>query len=801
MTLIVALIALPPLLLGSVHTPTIIALTLACVALAGVSTWRARGEERPNLLSPLGVAAGLIGLWSLAQLIPLPAALLAALSPENAEARAALAPLLNTAASGALSVAPAATALAATRWLGLAAAALALATWLRLAPPSATQERVAALALTATGAATVVIGLAQSAFGSGRHLLGFIETNSNALGIVSGTFVNPNHAGTLLAMATLTAVGLALDETGRARAGAAAVAVLCGTGLLLNASRGALLGFTGGAAALAAALAWRHRATPGAFKRALPSVALIALSLLLAVGASLAMGWDKRLAWELARDRSLADLTWNNTKWQLIAGALELAQRFPLTGVGADAFPHVAPTVLGADAPTNRYTFVESDPPELLATLGVPIALLSMGLAAFAGWRAARPSGDAEPFSHTALGLGAALVAFVIHSGASFNIVILGLALPALAVAEVLLARRRPEGWLRLPTAASAALTCLILLGASLGVWRHTSLLAEQETFEALVRAPSPSQEEAMGATRDMLEQLPMDGHTISSAALLLKRAHAASNAPGDPPPSLELARRANTLAPNSPLSWLVRARLAASTKQWGEAAAGYRGYLERQKTGDVALLPEILAVLPDAAHRAAALPPRGDALNNVFKALSDAKRPTTLMELATELQALHPDSPDASIFAIRAAAHAGQPLLAELHGQQMIATFPDHPQGYVLTAKAMSAQDRPAEALRVLDKGVEATGKPSVRLLRVTQLIHATGAGRPADADARIDDDIAALRKETIDNVTLRARTFYLSGLRWQKRGQPERARRDFERAARLKPSTYAKLLKPEAP
>ncbi|MEL6180554.1 MAG: hypothetical protein AAFS10_16460, partial [Myxococcota bacterium] len=111
--LIIALLALPPLLLGSTHTPTILALTLASFAAAGYGLKQAHNTNSPSTLSPLGLAAGLIGVWALVQCIPLPAQLLALLSPEHARLRAELAPLVGTTPAGPISLAPAQTTLAA----------------------------------------------------------------------------------------------------------------------------------------------------------------------------------------------------------------------------------------------------------------------------------------------------------------------------------------------------------------------------------------------------------------------------------------------------------------------------------------------------------------------------------------------------------------------------------------------------------------------------------------------------------------------------------------------------------------
>ncbi|MEO1266663.1 MAG: O-antigen ligase family protein, partial [Myxococcota bacterium] len=820
--------------------------------------------------------AGLIGVWALVQCIPLPAQLLALLSPEHARLRAELAPLVGTTPAGPISLAPAQTTLAAVRWLGVAAASMACATTLRLTvakhphqmhkgaahsnaqaeagdtdspPPNTdTLDRladplhqtaehltfVAAVALAATGVILVLIGLGQSMLGDGQHLLGFIRTNSNTLGLVSGTFVNPNHAGTYLAMATLASAGLAWDVQGRQRILAIAATVVCAMGLLLGASRGALFGFAAGTCVLTISILWKHRHTDARQARlsVLGGVMLLALPLLLATVASSLMGWDQRLYWELARDRTLDDLTTNNSKWKLILGALELTYRFPWTGVGADASAYTLPAVLQDMGSIRRYTFVESDLPELLATLGVPVAGLALGLATLTAWHLiAQPSKTSTPpWSTTALGLGAALSAYVVHSGGSFNIFILGLALPAIAIAEVLLVRRQPTGWWRLPVRTATVAIGVALLGAALGTWLHTSATWVQRDFQALVDSPSPPPTMALQATQHTLYQLPMDGHTMGMAALLLRRAFPTPLQGEQPNPSeymcdgeahprkattetgktsqddptgivvlddseryciypLKLAQRGTLLAPSSPLAHLAHARLLAPTQPL-EAAGAYRRYLEQQQVPSMVILPEILSSLPEANVWAMAIPPQKGVLTQVYQMLSAQRRSVVLMELATELQAQHPTHPEAFIFAIRAALFAQQPLLAELYGQNMIATLPNNPQGYLLTVRAMLLQKRAVAALRVLDRGVNATGHTQLRLKRVGHILRLPAKDRPEGSDALIDADLAQLRTNTLGKPSQRALVFHLSGLRWKERGYPKRAQRDFERATRLKAS-----------
>src|SRR6185312_16550695 len=90
--------------------------------------------------------------------------------------------------------------------------------------------------------ALAAVGLLQRLAGSTK-ILGFYRPRSMPGFGVFGTFVDVNHAASVLVLGALVAAGLAADATGRSRLLFVGLATASTGALLFTASRGALLGF------------------------------------------------------------------------------------------------------------------------------------------------------------------------------------------------------------------------------------------------------------------------------------------------------------------------------------------------------------------------------------------------------------------------------------------------------------------------------------------------------------------------------------------------------------------------------
>src|SRR5262249_3188635 len=137
-----------------------------------------------------------------------------------------------------LSVDGPATWLAGARGIGCFALLLLIAGFVQSRRHAA--QLLAIVALTA--AALALVAGAQQLTGTSA-ILGFYRPRSQPGAGVFGTFVDVNHAASLLALGALVSAGLAVEASGRSRPLFITCAALSTGALLLTTSRGALAGF------------------------------------------------------------------------------------------------------------------------------------------------------------------------------------------------------------------------------------------------------------------------------------------------------------------------------------------------------------------------------------------------------------------------------------------------------------------------------------------------------------------------------------------------------------------------------
>jgi len=144
--------------------------------------------------------------WIGLQLLPLPASLLAVLSPRAAEAHAALDALQPGAALNTISLMPGATF---EHWL--LSLALLCAFWLVLAVCAQQRRRQRWLLL-----ALLLSGLGQALYGIVMTLsgweIGFLAPKAHGVGYATGTFVNKNHFAAYLGLSLACGVALVLAD-------------------------------------------------------------------------------------------------------------------------------------------------------------------------------------------------------------------------------------------------------------------------------------------------------------------------------------------------------------------------------------------------------------------------------------------------------------------------------------------------------------------------------------------------------------------------------------------------------------
>lgn len=387
--------------------------------------------ERPAALRPALVPAGAlaaVALLGLLQAAPLPAGLVAALSPDHASLERQAAELTEPEdgpqVTPRLTLAATATRSAALGWAAAAAAFLAAA----VVGCKREWRRWLAFAVLAGGLFQVFFG-ARDWFARSSTLWG-VELHATAVRL-RGTFVNPNHLALYLGMALPVAFSWgwwsarrAMDQPQIERR-----LLLVGPPVLLWLTLFAGLSFTGSRAGLLAALAAvtaQGVLVARARKRwwVAPLGALAALAGLLVVASVGLREGLGRLLSTSAFDVSLG------ARMHEYGAVFELWGRFPVTGSGLgtfrDAFPLTQPAGL-----SGAFWHPHSDLLEVLATAGLAGAvLLAVGLAALVrrlGSVLAR--GHRSEDRAAALAALGVLVALALHTPLDFGLTMPGNAL------------------------------------------------------------------------------------------------------------------------------------------------------------------------------------------------------------------------------------------------------------------------------------------------------------------------------------------------------------------------------------
>jgi O-antigen ligase len=348
--LVLALLALGPLLAGAVHEPVFVPLLAGSAAAGLVSLARPRRTPAPRLPGLMLILA--LHALVLFQLVPLPPALLGALSPGSRafhEAQLLVPPLT---AWKPTSVSPPDT----LRGLAFLAAFSLLAVAVFRELGEGRWRRRLLRTVVFTGLALTVIALLQAVSPHPRRLYGVWQPRWDWA--VFGPYVNRSHFANYLVMAAALALGAALEALGRLReswrrrrhgwlalgetAGnaalrAAAVVMVVVAGLVASQSRGGVGAFAG--AALVVLLVVLRAAPDPEGRR--PDSARRRLKVALAVVVLVALGvvWvGLGGVWQAFETRGI-----RASRLELWRDMLPMVPRFPLLGAGWNAFATAYP--------------------------------------------------------------------------------------------------------------------------------------------------------------------------------------------------------------------------------------------------------------------------------------------------------------------------------------------------------------------------------------------------------------------------------------------------------------------------
>ncbi len=424
-----AVVVLAPLPQGSVREPALSALELGAFSLGIL--WLIRATLRPTRLPPLPVRAALAGLLLLGvlQAVPLGSGVVGALSPRAAAVRTEARPpadalegerrLLGSDPArldrpAALSVDPPATASALRT--GAALAILLL---------------VAVTVVTERGAAGIALALLVSAALQG--LYGTLAVAAAAAGaaarpaadpwLASGTFVNKNHYAGFLAAALPAGIALVLGRWRRLRSSGHRLARLLGgdgslvllLGLLaLVGLAGLLLSFSRAGIALGALGVVLTFAAVG--RRGLKARLAAAIVILAVAAVPLAQLGAERLV--ASYGRIGLEFTGTASRGVVWRDTLSMAAAYPAAGTGFGTFSAAYP-LFRSPGVRAFFAHAHNDPLQVLAEGGIPalglLALLAAPMVLLVRGALAGRGGT------LAAGIGAGLLAVLLHSLVDFN--------------------------------------------------------------------------------------------------------------------------------------------------------------------------------------------------------------------------------------------------------------------------------------------------------------------------------------------------------------------------------------------
>jgi tetratricopeptide (TPR) repeat protein len=554
--LMVALIFLAPLMIGTVHPWTrAIVFVGAAAALALTLADRLTWRKRFPVTVPL-VALGCAFIATAIQLIPLPAGVIARLSPAAHELYSQT--------------------LGAYRWRpltldagGTVAELAKLGAYFAFFAASVTYgsqpNRRRTLVAAVAGAATLValIGLAQAALGSHELLFFYRQEQDGWIPrVVRGTFVNANHFGGLMCLGASAALVLAL-RVPRWRWPALAATLIINVAAMASLSRSGI-----GATLLGQALTYaldRLQTRRGSDWTGSGGRAAIAVILAAGVGIMVLVTAAK-LEKEIDRT-GLAELEQPYSKFQAWKSGAELVWDYPWTGVGRGAFDQ-AFTRVSHVAGQVRFPYLENSFLQVVVDWGVPVATL---LALLAGWAflvAIRRLGE-DPL---AIGALAGIVALAVHDVVDFSVEIPGVALPALALLSVLFSRRSSEtevGRRRIRVNHAYYLVPAALAAAVALQWWFPRAEQDGAALARKARDPGVSAAQVLASGRELRRRHPADYYLHAVVAERLARERHAE--------TIAWLNDAIYLNPTYPATHLIAAEVLADSGRRAQAVLEYR--------------------------------------------------------------------------------------------------------------------------------------------------------------------------------------------------------------------------------
>lgn len=684
-----------PLALGGAHPVTQVALSAACCALF-VAYLRLRGSRGLRLF-PLAIVAGAAVAWSLVQLIPLPSGVVAWASPHAFEIRS---DIVRTAWMP-LTLDVPATLLEVVKGAGCAGLLLVVGGFAR----SRGRARSILAGVALSGVALAVLICLHRLLGA-QAIYGIYRVRSMPGSGFFGSFVNGNHAASVLALSALTCAGFVAHTRGGDRFAAMIGLVASVSALLFTMSRAGVIGFAIGGFVFTAVLLTRRLPRPIAIG--------IAAVMLIAGGAGalwLGEGLRARL---LGGEPSALLLNQKTRGW---VDALRLVRDYEWTGVGRGSFASAIGAYRAVDE-TVRLVYPENLFLQWASECGVPIAAALIAATIVLLWRRMRLFARLEA---PALGAACGVLAVAVHELADFGLEMSGVAIPVAIALGVVLARSGEGGSRQEPERSSPsvvpqrvglALAAAWLLSLAGGAWAVPRTLdADFDRAQHAFVTQAPSAAQIIGAA---VSRHPADDHLELLASEQAMRSRDDS--------VMRHLNRAQRLHPAGWQSHRLTAVYLARAGRSAQAALEYRLGLERGMPLDH---DELMRTTGEYVVDAVPQQPRE--LLALAGALSVRHESRLAMVAATRAAtaALDAQAPDvyeaAQLLRIQLASttrntEAVQKVARELaqHAQDAAS--------FVAAADALSAAGLSAEARETLERGLSMHPQSAVLVIATAQ-------------------------------------------------------------------------------
>ncbi len=712
-----------PLLLGGAHAAVNLALALALAGLLLVTLlWRDPGRAVPLTL-PVGVVA-LAWAATLAQLVPLPLALVSLVSPAAYD----VVTLADGVSLAPLSLDPPATAHELVKMSGYLAAALLAA---RLFIERKRRREIAGV-IAAGGVVVTILGFVHALAGLAQPYgsFGYPATH------FTSSFVNPNHLAAYLGLTSLLSIGMALTAVGRWRWVHLVAATLSGGGVLLTLSRGGIVSYVAALMFLGLALAVDRSQR---VRRYALVVQLVLAGALLLAG-YLAYTQVARELWTLRSSE-----VWAKAElWQPVPSMLGA---FPALGVGRGAFAAAYARYVERNLPVT-FTHLENEWLQTLVDWGAPLGiLLILGGAVVFARMMSRAAG--RPLRVAAV---SGLLFLAVQNVGDFSLTLFAVALPAVVLMVAFAGRprdRREAPGQAHPSAPlqpwlAPAVTALVIMIAASGVYA-LYYDAGADTTRLVAALASPDRTLRLTAAASASRRHPAD---FVLPLLFAER---------------ELTERDGA---RHALPWINRGLYLAPAQAVGHRLAGRA--LMRLKQVDQAMLEYRLACqaapaqAPSVAHEAWRLGAGTEHLVRLGEALPQSRRELAAFLLgqgaAKEALALLerglPDEQAMDALSMRTRAHLalGDLEAALAPAREVEQRWPTEVTGYLLQSSVLVRSADPDGALAALDRGARLAREQAPllherarlhlelgRLDRAqevaTTLVERTGGGRGAAA------------------------------------------------------------------